>query len=546
VVRRGIFAVLVAAFGVLAFVPGAFARDAFVANSGSGTVSVIDTASNSVVANVVVGKEPVDVAISPDGTRAYVVNKGSNSVSVIGTVTDSVVANVAVGKEPAGIGISPNGAYAYVSNFGDNTVSVIGTATESVIANIVVGKEPEGIAIAPDSRFAYVAQRSGGISVIDSNGFSAVGAINDDSLPHSRLAIGPRGDRGFVTNPESASISAFNPATRDLVGPPIGVGADPAGIAIGPNGSTAYAALPSSGAITPVDTALDAPLSGPVGGFPGATGVAIEPSGLQGYVSDGGGGSVSVLDATRNAAVAGIGVGSKPAGIAVVPDQGPVASFWISPDRRRAKQRLAFHGAGSFDPDGQIADYAWSFGDGTHVEGSAQTRIHRYRKPGEYLATLTVTDGEGCSAEQVFTGQTVSCNGSPAAVYTVPVVVVNNRGPALRLRGGKQQRLGGHADLFGRCPREACGVRARAVLVTVLERGGKKARHRLRLPGARSARLTRGWHRLRLKLPKSRWRAARRVLRRGGEATLVASVTATDPTGQVTLRRRKVKLVLPH
>lgn len=503
---------------------------------------MIDTGTNSVLANVGVGKEPVDVAITPDGSRAYVVNKGSNTVSVIGVATLSVIDNIVVGKEPAGIAIAPDGAYAYVSNFGDNTVSTIGIATESVIANTVVGKEPEGIAIAPDSRFAYVAQRSGGISVIDSNGFAAVGAIDDDPLPHSRLAIGPRGGRAFVTDPGSASITAFNPGTREIVGSPIAIGADPAGIAIGPNGTTAFVTTPTANSITLVDTTLDL-LSTSIGGFPGATGVAIAPNGLQGFVTDGGGSSATLLDPSSDTAVASIAVGSKPTGVAVVPDQGPRASFWVSPDRRRMKKRLTFHGAGSTDTDGKIVNYAWSFGDGGHVEGPAPTVTHAYRKRGEYLATLTVTDGEGCSTEQTYTGQTASCNGSPAASYTVPIVVVNNRGPVLKLRAAARQPIAARVNVFARCPREACGVQARGVLVTVVERGGGKLRRSLRLPAARSLRPTRGSHRLRLKLSAAGRRAARRALRQGGEAKLIASVTATDPTGQVTLQRREVKLV---
>jgi YVTN family beta-propeller protein len=522
------------------------ARDAFFANSGSGTVSVADTGTGAVLANVGVGDEPVDVAVTPDGARAFVVNKGSSSVSVIAVSTLSVIANVEVGKEPSGIAIAPGGAYAYVSNFGDNTVSVIGAATLSVIANVVVGTEPEGIAIAPDGRFAYVAQRGGGVSVIDGNGFSVAGAINADPLPHSRLAIGPRGGRGFVTNPEAASISAFNPATRDLVGPPIGVGADPAGIAIGSNGATAYTALPSLGAIVPVDTSLDVPLSPPIGGFPGATGVAIEPSGLQGYVTDGTGSSATVLDATRNVAVAGVGVGSKPAGVAVVPDQGPQASFWVSPDLRMKKKKLTFHGAGSFDPDGKIANYAWSFGDGGHVEGSAQTRVHRYRKPGEYLATLTVTDDEGCSTEAVFTGQTASCNGSPAAVFSTVLTVVSNRGPALRLAGGKRQRLRGRVNTFARCPREACGAISRGTLVTSFERYGEERKRQMRLPAIRMTRPSLSWRKLGAKLPRGRRRAAMRALRRGGTAKVRVAVVGRAESGLRTLHSRTVKLVLPR
>src|SRR5262244_2845507 len=55
---------------------------AYVTNSASNTVSVIDTATNTVVATVPVGSVPLGVAITPDGTRAYVANPGSGTVSV--------------------------------------------------------------------------------------------------------------------------------------------------------------------------------------------------------------------------------------------------------------------------------------------------------------------------------------------------------------------------------------------------------------------------------------------------------------------------------
>src|SRR5271167_883174 len=55
----------------------------YITNSGSSTVSVIDAASNTVVATVTVGSGPTGVAITPDGTQAYVTNQNENSVSVI-------------------------------------------------------------------------------------------------------------------------------------------------------------------------------------------------------------------------------------------------------------------------------------------------------------------------------------------------------------------------------------------------------------------------------------------------------------------------------
>jgi YVTN family beta-propeller protein len=79
---------------------------AYVANTGSNTVSVIDTASNIVMSAAAVGNFPDQVAITPDGTRAYVTNILSNSVSVIETTSNTVAATVAVGVNPVGAAIS--------------------------------------------------------------------------------------------------------------------------------------------------------------------------------------------------------------------------------------------------------------------------------------------------------------------------------------------------------------------------------------------------------------------------------------------------------
>ena len=48
---------------------------AYVTNSGTDTVSVIDTASNTVRTTVTVGNGPIGVAVTPDGTHAYVINQ---------------------------------------------------------------------------------------------------------------------------------------------------------------------------------------------------------------------------------------------------------------------------------------------------------------------------------------------------------------------------------------------------------------------------------------------------------------------------------------
>jgi PKD repeat protein len=71
-------------------------------------------------------------------------------------------------------------------------------------------------------------------------------------------------------------------------------------------------------------------------------------------------------------------------------NQPPLASISASPTSGVAPLAVTFSGAGSSDPDGSIASYAWNFGDG--ATGSGVSAAHTYAAAGNYTATLTVTD----------------------------------------------------------------------------------------------------------------------------------------------------------
>ena len=82
---------------------------AYVANSGSGTVTVLDS-TDSVIATVKVGTNPVAVAQSPEGNRVWVVNAGSDSVTKINTVTNTVTTTIKVGGAPQAGTLSADGS----------------------------------------------------------------------------------------------------------------------------------------------------------------------------------------------------------------------------------------------------------------------------------------------------------------------------------------------------------------------------------------------------------------------------------------------------
>ena len=93
---------------------------------GDDTVSVIDTATNTVVATVRRGRLSLrGVAVTPVGTRVYVTNRLGTTVSVIDTATNTVVATVIVGEEPFGVAVNLVGTRVYVAIAGaSNNVSV--------------------------------------------------------------------------------------------------------------------------------------------------------------------------------------------------------------------------------------------------------------------------------------------------------------------------------------------------------------------------------------------------------------------------------------
>lgn len=71
----------------------------------------------------------------------------------------------------------------------------------------------------------------------------------------------------------------------------------------------------------------------------------------------------------------------------------PHADFEASAVGAAGTRTLAFDGSASSDPDGTIKQWSWDFGDGIHGKGPSPT--HTYAQPGNYTATLTVTDDAG-------------------------------------------------------------------------------------------------------------------------------------------------------
>jgi DNA-binding beta-propeller fold protein YncE len=474
-------AVLTAAALLSLPVADATAREVLVPNLESSSVSAFDSRTGQLLPPIDIGGPASygSVAISPDGSRAYVGRKDSKDVVAIDLRTGRLVGSpIPIGEIPTAIAITPDGRRAYVVDSTGSelepaeTITVLDTQTGSVVGGpIKVGRAPSDVAIAPDGSKAYVVnQFSNTVTVLDTGTNAALGEPITIVEQTTDIAISPDGSRAYVTSQISDVVSAIDTHTDRVVGesPKLIGGSFP--IAISPDGGRAYVASLNESFLSVVDVRAGQLLPG-VSGIEAPEFVAIAPDGRTVYLAGSEATNVAALDAGTSQLRVPIPVGKGAAGIAVVPDQPPAASFTVA--RARPGVPVGFDASGSKDPDGAVSTYAWDFGDRRGATAGKPGTSHVYRAPGAYRATLTLTDDEGCSTAFVFTGRTAYCNGSAVATATEPVTVAY---PGVRVGCPKAAGRGGcRFALTAVAKRRGGGLRAQSAVSRTKLKAGHSA-----------------------------------------------------------------------
>ena len=283
---------------------------AYVANNGSNTVSLINTATNKVISEIPVGNSPYGVSVSTDGSEAYVTNYILNgTVSVIKTATNSVIATIPVGAYPIGVLVSPNGRFVYVANAGSNTVSVISTATYSVIATIAQDITPLSLTNSPDGNFIYVSNNSSNNILIISAATNTVTGNMTVNSPRG-ICLSPDGNLMYVASQNLNAVLVINTLTHAVLAT-IPVGGNPFGITLNSDGSRLYVANAESKTVSVINTATQAVIATiPTDDHPVA--VSISFDGTQLYVVNQDANDVSVINTATNKVISTINVGIAP------------------------------------------------------------------------------------------------------------------------------------------------------------------------------------------------------------------------------------------
>jgi YVTN family beta-propeller protein len=276
-----------------------------------------------VIDTIDVGAFPLSVAISPDGGHVYTANADDDTVSVIDTATNTVVATIEVGDRPHGIAVRPDGAVAYVTNYDDWTVSVIDTATNTVTDTISVGtgagKGADDVVFSPDGSKAYVGS-SNILSVIDTATNTVTSSVTLNFGPYG-IAVSPNGNKVYVASWTGDYVKAITFDDDDVPTSivTIDVGNSPTGVTLSPNGTRLYVANADGNTVSVISTSTNNVVKTiPVGNTP--TGIAFTPDGSLALVTNQFSGSVKVIDTGTMTVIRTYNIGDVTNAIVISPD----------------------------------------------------------------------------------------------------------------------------------------------------------------------------------------------------------------------------------
>ena len=102
---------------------------AYVPNQGSGTLSVIDAATDKVVADIAVGQKPRGTVVSLDRRTAYISDQPSGALVVVDLDARKPRGSIAVGASPEGVGISADGRWVVAAVEENNEIVFVDTRT---------------------------------------------------------------------------------------------------------------------------------------------------------------------------------------------------------------------------------------------------------------------------------------------------------------------------------------------------------------------------------------------------------------------------------
>ncbi len=216
-----------------------------VATRENGSVSVIDTATNEVVKQIPVGKNPEFVRVK--GNFAYVSyepsakggpppapgsvaekqaeaeddddDKEPARIGIIDLKKGKKVREIVGGPETEGIEFSKDGKQLIITNEADNTVTVHNTKTGKLIKKIKThdyGDRPRGIKASPDGKTYVATLEYGNKFMVMNKNFKVLRTVDTGATPYG-IAYDATGKHIFVASNKAKLLEVFDAKTYEKI-----------------------------------------------------------------------------------------------------------------------------------------------------------------------------------------------------------------------------------------------------------------------------------------------------------------------------------------
>ena len=299
------------------------AREIYVSNEKSNTVTIIDGHSLERLAEVPVGNRPRGIALSPDGKYLYICASDDDTIQIMGTETREILGTLPSGPDPELLDLSPDGTLMYVANEDDNMVTVVDTANRTMLAEIPVGVEPEGMGVSHDGNWIVNTSETTNMAhFISADTHEITDNVLVDSRP--RFAEWTSDDAEIWVSAEiGGTVSVIDNATREIKHkitfevpglPPEAL--QPVGVRVAEDRSAAFVALGPANRVAVVDAqsfeVQDYLLVGQR-----VWQLAFSPDEKFIYSTNGNSNDISVVDVEAREVIKSVPVGQLPWGVAV-------------------------------------------------------------------------------------------------------------------------------------------------------------------------------------------------------------------------------------
>ena len=259
----------------------------YCANRRSGTLTAIDGATDIVRATVGVGSEPVALCYDPDDNLVFCANRGSDNVSVVDGATCQVIATTGTAAAPSALCYAPAWHRVYCVAFDADTVNVIDAPTGQLVAAVPVGVSPGALCYDPQNGHVICAHNSSSTAVIIDCATNGVVATLDVGSVSADLCFNALSGRVYCSG------GALTVIDGDTVVATVSTGAVDV-LCCDPENNKVYCTSFLSGKVVVVDCAADSVVKTLTVGL-GPRGLAWNPAQNRVYVANSYDWTISVL-----------------------------------------------------------------------------------------------------------------------------------------------------------------------------------------------------------------------------------------------------------